>query len=95
MVKGLKYTTVHHPSSHPSVLGSFTYFPTLTKCTISFCVMKIEVGATSVRVGSLIFGNRDYPNSAANTPSPSPEKKAQVLTEEAAKKMEHLTVSER
>ena len=56
--------------------------------------MKIEVGATNVRVGSLIFGNRDYPNSAANTPSPSPEKKSKVLTEEAAKKMEHLSVSE-
>jgi hypothetical protein len=56
--------------------------------------MKIEVGATNVRVGSLIFGNRDYPNSAANTPSPSPEKRSKVLTEEAAKKMEHLTVSE-
>ncbi|CAL8275087.1 unnamed protein product [Boreogadus saida] len=54
----------------------------------------IEVGATNVRVGSLIFGNRDYPNSAANTPSPSPEKRSKVLTEEAAKKMEHLTVSE-
>ncbi|KAK0151992.1 Pyridoxal phosphate homeostasis protein [Merluccius polli] len=54
----------------------------------------IEVGATNVRVGSIIFGNRDYPNSAANTPSPSPEKKSKVVSEEAAKKMEHLTVSE-
>lgn len=54
----------------------------------------IEVGATNVRVGSTIFGNRDYPNSAANTPTPSPEKKSKVVSEEAAKKMEHLTVSE-
>ncbi|KAM4609726.1 pyridoxal phosphate homeostasis protein isoform 2-T3 [Polymixia lowei] len=54
----------------------------------------IEVGATNVRVGSIIFGNREYPNSAANTPSPSPEKKSKVVSEEAAKKMEHLTVSE-
>lgn len=58
------------------------------------CVVKIEVGSTNVRVGSIIFGNREYPNSAANTPSPSPEKKSKVLSEEAAKKMEHLTVSE-
>ncbi|KAG7278436.1 hypothetical protein CRUP_038731 [Coryphaenoides rupestris] len=55
---------------------------------------QIEVGSTNVRVGSIIFGNRDYPNSAANTPSPSPEKKSKVVSEEAAKKMEHLTVSE-
>jgi len=54
----------------------------------------IEVGATSVRVGSVIFGNRDYPNSAANTPTPSPEKKSKVVSEETAKKMELLTVSE-
>ncbi|KAM9855969.1 pyridoxal phosphate homeostasis protein [Aulostomus maculatus] len=58
----------------------------------------IEVGATNVRVGSVIFGNRDYPNSAANTPNPSPapspEKTAKLVSEEAAKKMHHLTVSE-
>ncbi|XP_056130502.1 pyridoxal phosphate homeostasis protein isoform X1 [Lampris incognitus] len=54
----------------------------------------VEVGATNVRVGSIIFGNREYPNSAANTPSPSPEKKAKVVSEDAAKKMAHLTVSE-
>lgn len=54
----------------------------------------IEVGSTNVRVGSIIFGNRDYPNSAANTPSPSPEKKSKVVSEEAAKKMARLTVSE-
>ncbi|KAG7465417.1 hypothetical protein JOB18_036139 [Solea senegalensis] len=61
----------------------------------------IEVGATNVRVGSIIFGNRDYPNSAANTPNPSPmpspapspEKTSKVVSEEAAKKMQHLTVS--
>lgn len=53
----------------------------------------IEVGATNVRVGSIIFGNR-YPNSAANTPTPSPEKTSKVVSEEAAKKMQHLTVSE-
>ncbi|KAM3872045.1 pyridoxal phosphate homeostasis protein [Diretmus argenteus] len=52
----------------------------------------IEVGATNVRVGSIIFGNREYPNSAANTPSP--EKRSKVVSEEAAKKMQHLTVSE-
>uniref|UniRef100_A0A4W5Q474 Pyridoxal phosphate homeostasis protein n=1 Tax=Hucho hucho TaxID=62062 RepID=A0A4W5Q474_9TELE len=50
----------------------------------------IEVGSTNVRVGSTIFGNRDYPN----TPTPSPEKKSKVPTEEAAKKMERLTVTE-
>uniref|UniRef100_A0A671NAC9 Pyridoxal phosphate homeostasis protein n=1 Tax=Sinocyclocheilus anshuiensis TaxID=1608454 RepID=A0A671NAC9_9TELE len=31
----------------------------------------IEVGSTNVRVGSTIFGTREYPN----TPSPSPERK--------------------
>lgn len=50
----------------------------------------IEVGSTNVRVGSTIFGNRDYPN----TPTPSPEKKSKVPTEETAKKMERLTVTE-
>ncbi|XP_031659907.1 pyridoxal phosphate homeostasis protein-like isoform X2 [Oncorhynchus kisutch] len=50
----------------------------------------IEVGSTNVRVGSTIFGNRDYPN----TPTPSPERKSKVPTEEAAKKMERLTVTE-
>ncbi|XP_072292302.1 pyridoxal phosphate homeostasis protein-like [Eucyclogobius newberryi] len=55
----------------------------------------IEVGSTNVRVGSVIFGNRDYPNSAANTPTPSPEKTSNVLCEEAAQKMrQHLTVSD-
>ncbi|XP_033998666.1 pyridoxal phosphate homeostasis protein [Trematomus bernacchii] len=53
----------------------------------------IEVGSTNVRVGSVIFGNREYPNSATNTPAPSPEKTAKSVTEEAAKKMQHLTVS--
>ncbi|XP_068196781.1 pyridoxal phosphate homeostasis protein [Antennarius striatus] len=61
----------------------------------------IEVGATNVRVGSIIFGNREYPNSAANTPNPSPapspapspEKTSKMVSEEAAKKMQHLTVS--
>ncbi|CAB1335955.1 unnamed protein product [Coregonus sp. 'balchen'] len=48
----------------------------------------IEVGSTNVRVGSTIFGNRDYPN------TPSPEKKSKVRTEEAAKKMERLTLTE-
>uniref|UniRef100_A0A6Q2Z634 Pyridoxal phosphate homeostasis protein n=1 Tax=Esox lucius TaxID=8010 RepID=A0A6Q2Z634_ESOLU len=51
----------------------------------------IEVGSTNVRVGSTIFGNRDYPN----TPTPSPEKKPMVPTEDAAKKMECLTVTEK
>lgn len=63
--------------------------------------LKIEVGSTNVRVGSIIFGNREYPNSAANTPNPSPapspapspEKTSKVVSEEAAKKMHHLTVS--
>ncbi|XP_027871969.1 pyridoxal phosphate homeostasis protein isoform X2 [Xiphophorus couchianus] len=63
---------------------------------------QIEVGATNVRVGSIIFGNREYPNSALNTPNPSPlpspapspEKTAKTVSEEAAKKMHHLTVSE-
>ncbi|KAK9515854.1 hypothetical protein VZT92_026456 [Zoarces viviparus] len=58
----------------------------------------IEVGATNVRVGSVIFGNREYPNSAANTPNPSPapspEKTSKKVSEEAAKKMQRLTVSE-
>ncbi|XP_061758976.1 pyridoxal phosphate homeostasis protein [Nerophis ophidion] len=58
----------------------------------------IEVGSTNVRVGSIIFGNREYPNSAANTPvpspAPSPEKTSKTVSEEAAKKMQHLTVSE-
>ncbi|KAK5863013.1 hypothetical protein PBY51_000076 [Eleginops maclovinus] len=57
----------------------------------------IEVGSTNVRVGSVIFGNRDYPNSATNTPAPSPapspEKTGKSVSEEAAKKMQHLTVS--
>uniref|UniRef100_A0A4W6FJI6 Pyridoxal phosphate homeostasis protein n=1 Tax=Lates calcarifer TaxID=8187 RepID=A0A4W6FJI6_LATCA len=48
----------------------------------------IEVGSTNVRVGSIIFGNREYPN------TPSPEKTSKVVSEEAAKKMQHLTVSE-
>ncbi|XP_075951466.1 pyridoxal phosphate homeostasis protein isoform X3 [Anarhichas minor] len=59
---------------------------------------QIEVGATNVRVGSVIFGNREYPNSAANTPNPSPapspEKTSKKVSEEAAKKMQRLTVSE-
>lgn len=59
--------------------------------------LQIEVGATSVRVGSIIFGNREYPNSAANTPNPSPapspEKTSKMVSEEAAKKMQHLSVS--
>uniref|UniRef100_A0A671TXI8 Pyridoxal phosphate homeostasis protein n=1 Tax=Sparus aurata TaxID=8175 RepID=A0A671TXI8_SPAAU len=49
----------------------------------------IEVGATNVRVGSVIFGNRD----PAPSPAPSPEKSSKVVSEEAAKKMQHLTVS--
>lgn len=57
----------------------------------------IEVGATSVRVGSIIFGNREYPNSASNTPNPSPapspEKTSKMVSEDAAKKMQHLSVS--
>ena len=65
------------------------------------CRPQIEVGATSVRVGSIIFGNREYPNSAATTPNPSPapspapspEKTAKMVSEEAAKKMQHLSVS--
>ncbi|XP_006808694.1 pyridoxal phosphate homeostasis protein isoform X2 [Neolamprologus brichardi] len=63
----------------------------------------IEVGSTNVRVGSIIFGNREYPNSALNTPNPSPgpspvpspEKTSKMVSEDAAKKMQHLTVSER
>ncbi|GAA6107057.1 pyridoxal phosphate homeostasis protein isoform X1 [Tachysurus ichikawai] len=50
----------------------------------------IEVGSTNIRVGSTIFGTREYPN----TPSPSPEKKPEVTSAESAKKMEHLTVKE-
>lgn len=50
----------------------------------------IEVGSTNIRVGSTIFGTREYPN----TPSPSPEKKPEVASEEAAKKMENLTVKD-
>lgn len=65
------------------------------------CLLQIQVGATSVRVGSIIFGNREYPNSAANTPNPSPapspapspEKTSKMVSEEAAKKMQHLSVS--
>ncbi|KAK3518536.1 hypothetical protein QTP70_001503 [Hemibagrus guttatus] len=34
----------------------------------------IEVGSTNIRVGSTIFGTREYPN----TPSPSPEKKPEA-----------------
>uniref|UniRef100_A0A3Q4GVD9 Pyridoxal phosphate homeostasis protein n=1 Tax=Neolamprologus brichardi TaxID=32507 RepID=A0A3Q4GVD9_NEOBR len=49
----------------------------------------IEVGSTNVRVGSIIFGNREYPN------IPSPEKTSKMVSEDAAKKMQHLTVSER
>ncbi|KAG7481105.1 hypothetical protein MATL_G00063170 [Megalops atlanticus] len=48
----------------------------------------IEVGSTNVRVGSTIFGEREYPN------TPSPEKRSKVVTEEAAEKMKHLTVTE-
>ena len=69
---------------------------------LSSRLLKIEVGSTNVRVGSIIFGNREYPNSAANTPNPSPapspapspEKTTKAVTEDAAKKMQHLTVSE-
>lgn len=50
----------------------------------------IEVGSTNIRVGSTIFGTREYPN----TPSPSPEKKPKVVCEEAARKMDRLTVTE-
>ncbi|XP_062871565.1 pyridoxal phosphate homeostasis protein [Trichomycterus rosablanca] len=50
----------------------------------------IEVGSTNVRVGSTIFGTREYPV----TPNPSPEKKPKVASEEAVKKMECLTVKE-
>ncbi|KAL6120183.1 plpbp [Pungitius sinensis] len=56
----------------------------------------IEVGSTNVRVGSVIFGNREYPNSAGNTPNPSPapspEKSSKKVSEDAAQKMQHLTV---
>ncbi|ROL43161.1 Pyridoxal phosphate homeostasis protein [Anabarilius grahami] len=51
----------------------------------------IEVGSTNIRVGSTIFGTREYPN----TPSPSPEKKPMVVSEEAARKMDRLTVTEK
>lgn len=57
---------------------------------IVFLFFQIEVGSTNIRVGSTIFGTREYPN----TPSPSPEKKPEVASEEAAKKMERLTVKE-
>ncbi|XP_077075146.1 pyridoxal phosphate homeostasis protein [Siphateles boraxobius] len=50
----------------------------------------IEVGSTNIRVGSTIFGTREYPN----TPSPSPEKKPKVVCEEAVRKMDRLTVTE-
>uniref|UniRef100_A0A4W3HDH1 Pyridoxal phosphate homeostasis protein n=1 Tax=Callorhinchus milii TaxID=7868 RepID=A0A4W3HDH1_CALMI len=46
----------------------------------------IEVGATSVRVGSIIFGEREYPN----TPKSSQSTQG---VEEAKEKMEGLTVS--
>ncbi|XP_026055915.1 pyridoxal phosphate homeostasis protein-like [Carassius auratus] len=49
----------------------------------------IEVGSTNVRVGSTIFGTREYPN----TPSPSPERKPKVVCEEAARKLDRLTVT--
>uniref|UniRef100_A0A8C3ZDP3 Pyridoxal phosphate homeostasis protein n=1 Tax=Denticeps clupeoides TaxID=299321 RepID=A0A8C3ZDP3_9TELE len=48
----------------------------------------IEVGSTNVRVGSVIFGNREYPS------TPSPERRPRVVTEEAAKKMENLSVKQ-
>ncbi|XP_035236226.1 pyridoxal phosphate homeostasis protein isoform X3 [Anguilla anguilla] len=48
----------------------------------------IEVGSTNVRVGSTIFGEREYPN------TPSPEKKSKVMYAETAGKMEQLTVTE-
>lgn len=88
-------------SAHPIFL--------LFNCCLSFLCLhvKIEVGSTNVRVGSIIFGNREYPNSALNTPNPSPgpspgpspvpspEKTSKMVSEDAAKKMQHLTVSER
>lgn len=84
-------------SAHPIFL--------LFNCCFCFLCfhIKIEVGSTNVRVGSIIFGNREYPNSALNTPNPSPgpspvpspEKTSKMVSEDAAKKMQHLTVSER
>lgn len=47
----------------------------------------IEVGATNVRVGSTIFGLRDYPS------TPSPERRPKPVTEEAARRLERLTVT--
>ncbi|XP_067096111.1 pyridoxal phosphate homeostasis protein [Osmerus mordax] len=47
----------------------------------------IEVGATNVRVGSTIFGNREYPS------TPIPERRPKPLTEEAARRLESLTVT--
>ena len=90
-----------HVSQHVTQLSKMfteSFSPCLHVCSH---VLKIEVGATNVRVGSVIFGNREYPNSAANTPNPSPapspapspEKSSKVVSEEAAKKMQHLTVS--
>lgn len=58
-------------------------------CVLYF-FFQIEVGSTNIRVGSTIFGTREYPN----TPSPSPEKKPEVPSEEAAKKMQRLTVKD-
>ncbi|KAK1154140.1 pyridoxal phosphate homeostasis protein [Acipenser oxyrinchus oxyrinchus] len=48
----------------------------------------IEVGSTNVRVGSTIFGERFYPN------TPSPEKRSKAVVEEAAQKLDGLTVKE-
>lgn len=64
----------------------------MTHLTQGYFIFQIEVGSTNIRVGSTIFGTREYPN----TPSPSPEKRPEVteVSEEAAKTMEHLTVKE-
>lgn len=86
------------------------FVPNFAHLSVAFLFVclhgKIEVGATNVRVGSIIFGNREYPNSALNTPNPSPgpspgpspvpspEKTSKMVSEEAAKKMQHLTVSD-
>nr|XP_006625657.1 PREDICTED: proline synthase co-transcribed bacterial homolog protein [Lepisosteus oculatus] len=48
----------------------------------------IEVGSTNIRVGSTIFGDRGYPS------TPSPEKRSKVVTQEAAEKLDRLTVKE-
>lgn len=62
----------------------------MTNLTQKYFLFQIEVGSTNIRVGSTIFGTREYPN----TPIPSPEKRPEGASKEAAKKMECLSVKE-